>query len=112
MAHYHRLVQSIDADSPVSRLRGLVNEMSNLLGPNHLERLLDHSAQVSRLAWKIGAKMNLPLSFVRNLKVAGLCHELEVLLLPERLISTEKRECHDRSFTKLTVTESEEMALA
>lgn len=84
LAHQSR---SAGHKPPLVRFREVVSEFSRHLGPTQREHLTSHSAHVSRTALRLGRLMGLDSETVEQMRIAGMCHDIGKLVIPEDILA-------------------------
>ncbi len=73
--------------SITDKLRTVLAEYWHELGPTQQEHLTSHSRDVSKIAVRLGTALGLANERLRELGVAGLCHDLGKIGVPESLLA-------------------------
>lgn len=78
---------NVTRHSVVDRLDYALRRCDAWLGRNQREHLTDHGREVSDASTRLGAAMRMPAARREVLRVAGLCHDLGKLLVPEEVLA-------------------------
>ena len=81
------LMRDIAGASPAERLRNTLRRTEGDLGPTQREHLNDHSFRVSETAVCIGNRLGLQRQELERLRLAGLCHDLGKMIVPEQILA-------------------------
>jgi diguanylate cyclase (GGDEF)-like protein len=120
MVVFHEAVQQVVAFSPwplsprlvEERLRNVLMQTRDHLGPTQWNHLTTHAEYVSGLAVRLGKALGLDEATVERLRVAGLCHDLGKFLIPEDVLAkTGTLAAEERALLERHTADGAEMSL-
>lgn len=77
----------IDGQSPELRLREVLERYRIPLGPTQRNHLTIHAEYVSKVALRLGHALGVGAEAMDRLRIAGLCHDIGKLLIPEDVLA-------------------------
>jgi len=87
MVAFSKLVEPAKNDSPEDTLRCTLERARGILGPTQFEHVTAHSEAVGAIAAKIARHLGASTTEVDRVRLAGLCHDIGKVAVPDALLS-------------------------